>query len=112
MITATGFLILAACGALARAHLGHRFNRAGFATGTLLVNGSGSFALGLLHGVAPPLMTMLGTGLLGAFTTFSSFSRDTTALVEQHQRVRAATYVITTCAIAIGGAWVGLTLST
>ena len=75
MITVIGFVVLAGCGALARALLVIDSDRAGFATGTLLVNGSGSLALGLLHGISPPLMTVLGTGLLGAFTTFSSFAR-------------------------------------
>ena len=111
MITVIGFVVLAGCGALARALLSHRLNRAGFATGTLLVNGSGSLALGLLHGISPPLMTVLGTGLLGAFTTFSSFARDATALAEQGRRLRAVVYVLATCIIAVGGAWIGLALS-
>lgn len=111
MITAIGFVVLAGCGTLARASIGRRLNRPGFATGTLLINGSGSLALGLLHGVAPPLATVLGTGLLGAFTTFSSFSRDAVALVEQGRHARAALYVVATCAVAVTGAWLGLVIA-
>jgi len=39
--------------------------------GALLVNVAGSFALGLLHDVGPPVITVLGIGGLGALTTFT-----------------------------------------
>ena len=73
--------MLAAAGALARALAGRRLNRA-LPVGTVLVNVSGSFALGLLAGAAPPVVTAVGTGGLGAYTTFSSFARDAVALAE------------------------------
>jgi fluoride ion exporter CrcB/FEX len=47
----------------------------------LLVNVVGSFLLGLLHDVHPPVSTVLAVGGLGAFTTFSSFTSDAVALV-------------------------------
>ena len=53
---------------------------------TLAVNTVGSFALGLLFGIAethavPPAVRLgLGVGVLGAFTTFSTFAIDTLAL--------------------------------
>jgi CrcB protein len=66
-----------------------------FPWGTLVINVSGSFVLGLLAGLAAhagvstSVVTVVGTGLLGAYTTFSTFSVDTVGLVE-HGRVRAA----------------------
>ncbi len=47
----------------------------GFPYGTLLVNLSGSLLIGLLYGATsdPRLILLLGTGFLGAFTTFSTF---------------------------------------
>ena len=54
-----------------------------FPYGTLLINVSGSLVLGILaglaahHGVPGPVVTVIGTGLLGAYTTFSTFSFDT-----------------------------------
>ena len=65
----------------------HRWPGA-FPAGTLTVNLSGSFLLGLLtglaarHGLAPQVVTVLGTGLLGAYTTFSTFSYETVRLLE------------------------------
>jgi CrcB protein len=58
--------------------------------GTLGVNVTGSFLLGLLAAVAPTwLLELAGSGLCGALTTFSTFSFETVRLVEQG-RVRPA----------------------
>ena len=68
--------------ALARAEAGRRWNRHdGLAVGTLIVNVTGSFLLGLLSNATPTTMTVVGVGGLGAYTTFSSFARDAVALV-------------------------------
>ncbi len=59
-----------------------------FPLGTLAVNLTGSFALGVLtglvldHGVGQAPRLVAGTGLLGAYTTFSTFSLETVALAE------------------------------
>ena len=112
MITAAAFVALAAAGALLRALAGRRFNRR-LPVGTLLVNVSGSFALGLLagSGAAPPVVTALGTGGLGAYTTFSSFARDAVALVEERRIGWAASYVVGTAAGTTAAAWAGLCLT-
>lgn len=84
MITAVAFAVAAAVGALARAEAGRRWNRhEGLAVGTVVVNTTGSFLLGLLSELTPPALTILGVGGLGAYTTFSSFARDVVALAEQ-----------------------------
>jgi fluoride exporter len=109
-VIAAAFLVLAGAGALARAFIGHRLNRA-FPTGTLLVNASGSFALGLLSGASPAVITAVGTGGLGAYTTFSSFARDAVALIEERRWGAAAAYVLASLIIGVAAAAAGISLS-
>jgi CrcB protein len=60
-----------------------------FPYGTVVVNLSGSFVLGLIFGLATyqgldaDVRTVVGTGFIGAYTTFSSFSYDTFGLLEE-----------------------------
>ncbi len=110
MITVIAFAVLAAVGAVARAVVGHQFNRA-FPLGTLLVNVSGSFALGLLHGAGPAVLTVAGTGGLGAYTTFSSFARDAVALGDDKRWWAAGLYVGASLLIGVAAAAAGLALS-
>jgi CrcB protein len=112
VITAVAFVLAAAAGTLLRAEAGRRWNRPdGFAVGTFVVNVTGSFLLGLLSEVAPPLVTVLGVGGLGAYTTFSSFARDAVALVELRRLALAALYVAGTCAAGVAAAALGLALA-
>lgn len=71
-------------GALARHLLGLAIQRAGMPSlvGTLFVNVLGSAALGLLHAHTGDarLRVLLGTGVLGGFTTFSTFVMDANEL--------------------------------
>jgi len=87
-----------------------------FPWGTLVINVSGSFVLGVLaglaahHGVPSSVGTVVGTGLLGAYTTFSTFSVDTVGLVE-HRRARAAVANLGAgLVLGLGAAAVGLVL--
>lgn len=105
-----------AIGALARyaASLGiHGLLGHDFPYGTLLVNVTGSFAIGLLYVVIiestseldhlwPPVMV----GLLGAFTTFSAFSLETMHLMEAGEPFKASVNVLLNvilCLAACGG---------
>jgi CrcB protein len=109
VITAVAFVCAASAGAIARAEAGRRWNQAdGFAWGTLVVNVTGSFLLGLLRDVTPPLITVVGVGGIGAYTTFSSFARDAVALAELRQVGRAVLYVGATCAVGIAAAAAGV----
>lgn len=109
MIVAVAFVCAAGAGALARAEAGRRWNQhRGLAWGTVIVNVVGSFALGTLHDVGPSVITVIGVGGLGAFTTFSSFARDTVALAEARQLARCVTYVVVTCAAGVGAAAIGM----
>jgi len=66
----------------------HRFAGVGFPWGTLTVNLAGCLALGALMGlvearvaIAPAWRVFLGLGVLGSFTTFSSFGYETVELI-------------------------------
>ena len=77
-----------------------RASGAGFPTGTLVVNVTGSFLLGLFlrYGLETPTLTpelraFLTIGFCGGYTTFSTFSYETAALLEDGEWSRAALYV-------------------
>lgn len=84
----------------------------GFPLGILVVNVTGSFALGLLTGlgsvVAPELAVILGTGLLGGYTTFSAVSVDTVLLAERRRWWDAAADLLGTLVLAVGAAAAGI----
>lgn len=112
MITAVAFVAAAMAGALARAEASRRWNRHdGLAGGTLIVNITGSFLLGLLSDAAPLTVTVVGVGGLGAFTTFSSFARDAVALVELRRIKAAAFYVGATCVLGLAAASAGVAIA-
>ena len=91
---------------------------ASFPVGTVLVNVTGSFVLGVVTGltlaqvVPEDLRLVVGTGFCGGYTTFSTASFETVRLVEQ-RRVGLAllngvgTLVVTVCVAALG-LWLGL----
>ena len=87
----------------------------GFPFGTFIVNVVGSFAMGLLAGffaykagIPQHLRLFLTTGVLGGFTTFSSFSLDAALLIERHSLGLAAGYMIGTLASGIAALFFGL----
>ncbi|NTU89348.1 MAG: fluoride efflux transporter CrcB [Actinobacteria bacterium] len=82
---------------------------------TLAINISGAFLLGLLmalsidRGVVPGSWRLfLGTGVLGGFTTFSTLSYESVALIEQGLFVQGAGNMLGTAVIGILAAIVGL----
>jgi CrcB protein len=90
---------------------------AAFPYGTALINLSGSFILGLLTGLAgngwlpPEIAIIIGSGLLGGYTTFSTASYETIRLAQEH-RYRAALInglgVLISCTLAaLFGIWIG-----
>ena len=97
-------LVGGAIGAGARYELGRLTLRQlgpGFPWGTLIVNLAGGLAMGLLAGaivdratVDRPLWLLLGTGVLGGFTTFSAFSLDLFAMIERGQQGLALGYAV------------------
>lgn len=92
--------------------LGTRFPYA-----TLFANVSGSFVMGLIAGYfafkdggSQHWKLFLTTGVLGGYTTFSTFSLETAVLYERGELGLAALYVIASVVLAIGGLFAGLLL--
>ncbi|MBT1445449.1 fluoride efflux transporter CrcB [Shewanella sp. JM162201] len=73
---------------------------AGFPFGTLIVNVAGSFLMGCVYALAelshigPQWKALIGVGLLGALTTFSTFSNETLLLMEQGDWLKASLNVL------------------
>jgi CrcB protein len=88
-----------------------------FPFGTLLVNILGSFVLGLLYGLfssgllaTSPWRALMAIGLIGAFTTFSTFSLDTVLLLQQGDWLKAIANVLLNVLLCLTLAWLGLKL--
>ena len=85
-----------------------------FPYGTLLVNVTGSLFIGLFYAmyqdrmVSPETRALIQIGLLGAFTTFSTFSLETLKLLEQGEALRAGLNVILSVILCLVGTWAGL----
>jgi fluoride exporter len=114
-----GLTLAGAVGAVLRYtidQLIQRRRRSDFPSGILVVNVSGSLVLGLLvgsslhHGVSPYWVTVAGTGLIGAYTTFSTFTFDTNALLERRRWAPATLNVVVSLGAGLGAAALGLAL--
>jgi fluoride exporter len=90
-----------------------RRTRSTLPLGTLFINVTGSFVLGvvtglvLYHAFPSTPKTIIGTGFCGAYTTFSTFAYDTIHLAEEGRtgaamRVVAASLVLPAAAAALG----------
>lgn len=93
--------------------------RLGYPTygGTLFINVTGSFLIGIvvgyfaLKGHLPlRLQLFLTTGILGGYTTFSTFSLETVLLVERGQYGTAASYVVGSVVLSTAGTFAALWL--
>jgi CrcB protein len=88
-----------------------------FPYGTLIVNILGSFILGSLTeimalswSVSQETRAFLVVGLLGAFTTFSTFSLDVVYLFERGETASAAVYIAASVVLTIAAFMLGLRL--
>jgi len=86
----------------------------GFPYGTLVVNVLGSLAMGVLAilliervSTGPELRALLLIGLLGSFTTFSTFSIETLNLIEQGGLIKAGLNILLSVMLCLAAAWVG-----
>lgn len=89
-----------------------------FPAGTLLVNISGSFLLGaiLRYAVETPTLTpemraLLTIGFCGGYTTFSTFSYETLAMLEDGEWTRAGVYVLASVVLSLLGTFLGFTVA-
>ena len=102
-----------AIGAVLRFGIGNIIESGEFPLSTILVNISGSFILGMLavmainNGYSEELMLFFGTGLLGAFTTMSTFSLETLTLVKNDNYPLALVYASISFILCILFAFVG-----
>lgn len=110
--TVIGVSALGGAGAMARflvdGAVAARFGR-GFPFGTLAVNLSGAFALGVVVGIAlgADELRMLGTGLLGGYTTFSTWAFESHRLAEDGEARLGALNFVLSLALGIAAAWLG-----
>ena len=89
----------------------------GFPWGTLIVNVLGSFIMGALvawfaHVWQPSheVRALLITGVLGAFTTFSTFSLDVATLWERNALIPAAGYITSSVILSVGALFIAIFL--
>ena len=89
----------------------------GFPLGTAIVNVAGCFAIGLLGGLfevrqafGPETRLFLLVGVLGGFTTFSSYAYETLALARDAELARATINVVAQTVLGLAGAWLGYAL--
>lgn len=84
-----------------------------FPFGTLLVNVLGSFlmgviyALGQLSHISPELKALIGVGLLGALTTFSTFSNETLLLMQDGDWLKATLNVVLNLSLCLFMVYLG-----
>jgi CrcB protein len=85
-----------------------------FPLGTLTVNATGCFMIGLLGGLVDTknlftdnIRLFLFTGILGGFTTFSAFSYETLTLANNSHNIAAILNVFLQIAVCLSAAWLG-----
>lgn len=107
-----------AIGALLRHGVNHISAGASFPWGTMVINVSGSLAMGLLIGmsalildVPAALRAFLTVGLLGAFTTFSTFSMDAVLLLEKGRFLEGMFYIMGSVGLSLLAMVAGLMIA-
>ena len=92
---------------------------ASFPWGTLLINVTGSFLIGLVFHVTEPagrwfatpeVRLFLMTGICGGYTTFSAFSLRTLTLARSGEWLYAGSYIIASLVLCLFAVWLGYAL--
>jgi fluoride exporter len=120
MVTVVGVAAAGALGAIARwgasAWFGRRFPD--FPLGTLIVNVTGSFALGFTFVLlseritaSPSIRLAITTGFLGAYTTFSTFSLETLRLLEDGAYGSALVNIVASLTLGLLAATIGVAIA-
>ena len=86
--------------------------------GTLAVNVVGSFLMGVCFvlilekaRLSPEMRPLMMTGFMGAFTTFSTFSLETVALIQEGHIMSALIYISLSLVLCLVALYVGLVLT-
>ena len=86
-----------------------------FPIGIMLINILGCFLIGVFYGyfkskatTDPVLPLLLMTGVLGGFTTFSTFSFETIQLLQQNEWLKAALYVVGSVGLGVAACFLGM----
>jgi fluoride exporter len=89
-----------------------------FPLGTLLINVSGSLLIGFIFryggdaaSISPEARALLAIGFCGGYTTFSTFSYETIALIETGAVGRATLYVVLSVVLSLLATWAGMSLA-
>ncbi|MFI9006415.1 fluoride efflux transporter FluC [Actinosynnema sp. NPDC053489] len=82
-----------------------------FPLATLVVNVVGSFVLGCVVGASPHLVALVGSGLCGGLTTYSTFSHETVRLAEGGRHLRAFANVAANLCGGLAAAALGCAIS-
>ena len=87
----------------------------GLPWGTFFINVTGSILMGMVAGLfawkvslPPALRLLLATGILGGYTTFSTFSLETALLLERGQTWQAIGYVLASVLLGVTGLFAGM----
>jgi fluoride exporter len=120
MLLTAGIALAAGGGAVLRYvvdHVVQHRTRGDFPYGTVIVNLSGSFVLGLAtglavhHGLATSAALVIGTGFAGGYTTLSTWAWETLALVESRDLLEASANIVGSFAAGLAVAAAGLSLA-
>ena len=95
-----------------------KFINSAFPFGTMLINLTGSLLIGLATGLLTKfpsqhslIQYFIMTGILGGYTTFSSFSLETLRLFQNGEVVYAASYSILSVLLGLGAVFLGMAIS-
>ncbi len=90
-----------------------RFFAGAFPLGTFLINVTGSFLIGILmtyflnHSIDPNWRLFLVTGMLGGYTTFSSFEWETFLTLREGATLVAIFYFVSSIVLGLAAVWLG-----
>jgi CrcB protein len=111
MITALWVVVAGGAGVLARYLIGTAVATDALPAATVAINAAGAFALGLLlplgDRLPDDLRIALAVGLLGGFTTFSTFAADVFVDVEAGRGGEALVYLAASVMLGVGGVAAG-----
>ena len=105
--------VAGAAGAVTRYAIGLAIGAERFPWATLLINVTGSFALGFVlaffaeRHLSPTVATAVAVGFLGAYTTFSTFAWESYVLGRTDRAGTAAVYIIVSVVGGLVAAWGG-----